>query len=146
DDRYAEMASGGATTEEAERRTRAELRESESVQRELRRVEREVAQEPIVLGTIKRGNMIADFWRDLRYAVRTLRKHPGFTAVIALTMALGIGATRRSFTRFSFPFLPLPAKGLAASVGLRGRVPGKMVGISFLSSSSFPLTTPVFHG
>lgn len=64
------------------------------------------------------GNPVHDFWKDLIYALRTLRKAPVFAIFVVLTLALAIGANTTVFTVINTLLLnPLPvpkSSGLVA--------------------------------
>jgi predicted permease len=65
---------------------------------------------------------MAAFPQDLRYAFRTLRKSPLFSAVAVLSLALGIGANTAIFTLIHQLILqPLPVKNPEQLVMLAGR-------------------------
>jgi len=97
EDRYREILARGASAEEAHVSVLKELSDGQLLVRELRRLGWQLGTEPLALGA-GRKNMLGNLWQDLRFGVRLIRKNPAFSAVVILTLAVGIGANTAIFS------------------------------------------------
>jgi predicted permease len=82
-----------------------------------------------------RFRLVEDFFRDLRYGARALRRAPTFAIVATVTLAFGIGATTAMFSVVNGVLLrPLPYPDQDRLIDVVHQAPG--LGIGRLSASS----------
>ena len=71
-------------------------------------------------------NLCESLWQDVRFALRTMRRSPGFTAVALFSLSLGIGANSAIFTLINTLMLRrLPVREPKQLVELLQKYPGE---------------------
>jgi predicted permease len=108
DDRYDELRASGSSDAEARRLVIAELGDGGGLEQRMHALSQAHVTPPVVHGQPAAG-LLRGLWQDVRYAMRTVRRQPGFAATIVVTIGLGIAVNTMVFTIANAAVLrPLP--------------------------------------
>ena len=148
---YESARADGCDAAEAGRRVDALIhtwtRDAESLRRRPKRA-------PAVVAPSAERVRLAGIIQDVRYAIRLLRRGPGFAALAILTMALGIGATTTLWSVVNGVLLkPLPwpeadrlVRVTETRDGRAGRVRGTVMNGTFVAWADHPGTIDALAG
>ena len=97
---------------------------------------------------VRRGIWLEHFWQDLRYALRTFRRSPGFAATAVVSLAVGIAAATGVFSVVNAALLnPFPFADINRIVTLGMNDKGKPRGLSVTARQLVALQgSDVFDG
>ncbi len=126
--RARKLIAEGMAPEEAQRRARERFGDMDRVRGSCIVMDQERER------VMNRANLLADLRQDLAYAWRTLRRNAGVTAVVVVTLALGIGANTAIFTLVNAVLLrrlPVIAPDELVALG----DPSRTGGMSFSTSA-----------
>ena len=100
DDRYEELRAAGSSDADARRLALEELSEAGGIAQRMKALSQAHTPAPIVHGQTDSG-FLRGVWQDLWHALRTVRRQPGLSATIVVTLALGIAVNTTVFTIFN---------------------------------------------
>ncbi len=127
EDRFGELLSAGLPPDDAQQRALAELEDPRPLQAAVRAARRPPSYS-LASPAPRRANLLSDFARDVRHAIRTFVHAPLFVLTVILTLGFGIGANSAVFTLLDTLLLnPLPVPNsttLTAVTAARGAKSG----------------------
>jgi predicted permease len=100
--KVAGLIARGATPDAARAQAAAEFGDVEAVRSSLREIDGRIAQHR------RRAEWWESIAQDLGYVLRSLRRSPGFTVMVSVTLALGLGANAALFSILDRMFLQAP--------------------------------------
>src|SRR5689334_9815401 len=134
--RTRQLVAKGLTAEQARREALRQFGDMTSVRQDCLTMDQQRER------AVHRANLFADLRQDIGFSLRTLRRNPSFTALVVLTLAIGIGANTAIFTLIDAVLLrtlPVREAEQLVAIGVPTRVNSLSTGGPRTDLLSYPL-------